>query len=111
MLTRVLSCGLLLVLLITGASCSPQGANPVTHDLERAVSIAATALGNRPDTPDTIAVGARQEIVEGKYVWIVTFKLAKLLPADPATDLPALGGELFATVDLKTESVVFTGGD
>lgn len=120
MRTRVLLGVLLLGLSIASASCGetsrdalPETASPVSKDLNKAVSIAVAALGDRTENPeDSIAVGARQEILNGKYVWIVTFKLARLLPADPSSsEIVGLGGETYATVDLETETATLRGGD
>jgi hypothetical protein len=89
----------------------PKEASPRTRDLERAVSLANAALEERPGSGEMVAVGARQVIDDGRYVWIVTFKLARLLPADPSQDIAGLGGELRARVDLESGGVVIGGGD
>lgn len=105
------------LLLASACSCvpakaSPDKPGPATEDLARAVSLASAALGERPDAPeDMVAIGARQTIRDGRYVWIVTFKLARLLPADPSTGIVGLGGELRARVDLRSGDVVVGGGD
>jgi len=119
MRTRALIETVLLAALITSVSCAgppraarPVETDPVAGDLRSAISIAVLALHDQAEKPeDFVAVGARQMHVDGKYRWIVTFKLARLLPADPSSDLIALGGDLYASVDLETKSAVIRGGD
>ena len=106
MLSIVASC--------TGSDTTrPQAASrPATSDLNKAVSIALAELSDLGKPQDEYKlVSAQQILLKGKYVWHVTFKLAKSLPADPATQAIGAGGEIFINVDLNTGETVVTYGE
>ncbi|MHC4669894.1 MAG: hypothetical protein ACYTFD_16005 [Planctomycetota bacterium] len=109
----------LLLLVFPVASCRPSGElstsetrQPETEHLNRAVAIglAESADARRPGGEYRL-VGARQVLVDGKYVWRITFKPCRLLPDDPSTQKIGLGGEIFMNVDLETEVATIGYGE
>ncbi len=58
-----------------------------------------------------IAVGGICLALQGKYIWRLTFKPKRLLPADPAKQIIGLGGEIFINVDLKTRETTVLYGE
>jgi len=105
-----------LTLLLLVGGCCATAPDPVKADLDAAVALAVEAMetASNPTVPpaqDVVVTSARQHVLDGKYVWVVTFKLRHLLPEDPSEGIVGLGGETFARVDLGTGKVVLGGGD
>jgi hypothetical protein len=86
---------------------------PDITSLRDAVDIAVSALHGQSHYPanDYILTSAQQIIVDGKYVWRITFKPVSLLPKDPSKGLIGAGGEIFVKVDLSTKKTEFTYGE
>ena len=95
-----------------GACAHPADRRAETADLDRAVAIALEALDGRGRTSsDVKLVGASQLVLEGRYVWRVTFKPLHLLPDDPSRGKIGAGGEVFVNVDLGTGMAVVRWGE
>jgi hypothetical protein len=95
----------------TGDAIPRQVSVPQT-DLDKAVPIALArlaALGKLED--DYKLIGAEQRLLKGKYVWLITFKPVRFLPADPTAKPIGVGGEIFVTVDLETGRTVVRYGE
>ncbi len=54
---------------------------------------------------------ARQMLINGQFIWQVTFKPTNLLTEDPSTEVIGAGGEIFVNVDLKTEKTDLRYGE
>ena len=78
-----------------------------------AVAIAVAALHDQSTYPasDYTLTSAQQIVVEGKDIWRITFKPARLLPRDPSKELIGLGGEIFVNVDLSTKKTEISYGE
>ena len=81
--------------------------------LQDAVAIAVSALHDQSRYPanDYTLTSAQQIVVEGKYVWRITFKPAGLLPKDPSKEAIGAGGEIFVNVDLSTKKPELSYGE
>ncbi len=103
---------------------SKQNYNVNDSEMKEAVDIALSALHNQPpgspgesyileraQTEEYILTSAQQLILNGRYIWRVTFKPRKLLPKDLSKGLIGAGGEIFVNVDLSTKTTVITGGE
>lgn len=68
-------------------------------------------LNDQTDTPEDFKlIGAEQIYLEGKFIWMITFKPRDLLPEDPSTEIIGAGGEIIVNIDLNTgESTVGYG--
>ena len=72
-------------------------------ELAKAVAQAASKLRTTVENcSEYKLINAKMICVKGKYVWLVTYKPAKLLPEDPSTAIIGAGGEVFLSVDLKS---------
>jgi hypothetical protein len=117
-MSRGIAVGLALMFIFT-ASCKgsetidPKTAShPETADLNEAISIAVARLADvQKSSGEYKLVSAQQVVVEGKYVWRITFKPVKLLPDDPSSQIIGAGGEIFMNVDLKTKEAAVTYGE
>jgi hypothetical protein len=76
-----------------------------------AVQIAITSLHNQAGSEHFILTSAQQIIVQGQYIWRITFKPENLLPKDPSKGLLTKGGEIFVNVDLKTKTTKISYGE
>ena len=100
----------ILLPLLTLFACGCDDA-PAT-DLDRAVGLArSAALESGHDLEGYALIGARQHVLEGNYVWRVTFKPKHLLPADPAKGMIGAGGEIFVNVVLVTGETTIGFGE
>jgi hypothetical protein len=104
----------LLMVLALGCTHNPSSQpGPDITGLWEAVAIAVSALHDQSRYPanDYILTSAQQIIVDGKYVWLITFKPTSFLPKDPSKGPITLGGEIFVKVDLSTKKTEFTYGE
>ena len=90
----------------------PQANHAEASDLNEAVSIGTAKLAELKKPAEKFKlVGAEQRILKDKYIWLLTFKSAELLPVDPAKQLIGLGVEIFIKIDLKTKETTVTYGE
>ncbi|MBM4026356.1 MAG: hypothetical protein FJ280_13280 [Planctomycetes bacterium] len=82
-------------------------------DIEMAISIAVPTVAERLRSPADahILTGVQQFVRDGKYVWRVTFKPARLLSKEPSREPLGLGGEVFVDVDLNTGTTEIRYGE
>jgi len=87
-------------------------AKPETSDMAKAVSIGVATLAKELQSPVEYKLTSVQQIYyEGKYIWRITFKPKKLLPADPSSQPIGAGGEVFINIDLDTKETVVRYGE
>jgi hypothetical protein len=115
-MTRVLVFVLLLAVLFSGSSCAHLDRSQSTANvslMNEAVALGIAAVGNQSHYPKQgyTVVSAQQRFHKGKYIWLVVFKPAKLLPKDPSKECIGLGGEVIVNVDLSTKETVVTYGE
>ena len=84
-------------------------------DLVEAISLAERSfpVGDQPADYRLIRAELRlggQPEGSGVRVWLLTFKLIRLLPGYANAPIGA-GGELFFTVDLDEQAATYTGGE
>jgi hypothetical protein len=109
----------LLSMVLFGSSCerrdsgaSKGKAQPETSDLNKAVSIGCAKLAEEVESPTEYKlIGAEQIYYEGKFIWRVTFKPTRLLPAKGAVKPIGVGGEVFMNIDLETGETIITYGE
>lgn len=91
--------------------------SPVAHvdttGLQDAVAIATSALQGQPyDTADHwTLISAQRIVINGCYVWRITFKPTSLLPDDPSQGIIGAGGEVFVNVDWVTKKTEILYGE
>lgn len=72
---------------------------------DKAIAVAVEKVATTLERPhDYRVIRVQQAVVRGRYIWSVTFKPTRLLPADPSTDEIGAGGEIFVNVDVQTDS-------
>ena len=110
--------GLVLTLVFIASCSGSEGiqskiaSQPETSELYRAVSIAVTKSADvRESRGELKLVSVQQIIVNGKYIWRITFKPVSLLPDDPSAQEIGAGGEIFVNIDLNTEEAIVTYGE
>lgn len=75
-------------------------------ELARVVSLTAATLRGAVKSPaEYKLIKVELTSTQGKYAWRATYKPIKLLPKDPSKEAIGVGGEVFITVDLKTEQI------
>jgi hypothetical protein len=81
--------------------------------LQDAVEIAVSALYQQSSSPGTdyTLTAVQQIIVNGQYIWLITFKPTKFLPEDPSKGPITMGGEVFVNVDLSTKKTEIRYGE
>jgi len=101
---------LIALILLTTVACQPRVA-PEAQELYRAVALALNAAAGELESTGHSLVGAERMVLNGAWVWRVTFKPLHLLPENPGTDFVGLGGEVFVNVNLATEECPITYGE
>ena len=97
----------LLALMTLSGACASVAPAPAESDrLERAVAIAleSSAAARAAGQGEYRITSAQERILDGRYIWIISFKPLALLPADPSLDPMGLGGEVLVNVDLSDGS-------
>ena len=80
--------------------------------MQKATSLAVSELQKNSDSPqDFFLIGMQWISVQGKYVWLATFKPKNLLPMDLNSEPIGKGGEIFICIDLKDNSAKITYGE
>jgi hypothetical protein len=93
---------LLSTFLLAGCGEEPV-ARPETAALDRVLPIALAAFdgATKTDGPYRL-IDAQQMAIRGRWIWRVTFKAERHLPADPEQGPLTAGGEIFVNVDPAT---------
>ena len=89
-----------------------------TLELEKATRLAVTKvnayliLRNHVGPPVNYRVISVQNLLnKGPEVWLVSFKPENLIPANPEKEAIGLGGEIFITVNVKSNTTTMTYGE
>lgn len=115
---RILRLRALLLLIVLAsplimAQENPHQQAPANNiDLIRAVAKATAKLQTALATSSEYTL-IKAELLwkQGKYIWRLSYKLARLLPKDPTQGLIGKGGEIFVDVELDTDAIVIRYGE
>ncbi len=75
---------------------------PETAELAEVISMTTARLQATVESPsDYKLIKVELTWAKGRYAWLTTYKLSRLLPENPEEELIGAGGEVFITLDVK----------
>jgi hypothetical protein len=99
-----------ILLLALAGACQSRVA-PGAEVLNRAVALASEAAAEQLGSEEYRLIGAEWVIHQRVWIWRITYKPERLLPANPAEEIGAMGGELFVNVNLATGDCTIRYGE
>jgi hypothetical protein len=98
--------------LVQAGTAKSDASKPDTTEMVKAVTLTAAKLQSTVKSPaDYKLIKMELTWINGKYTWRATYKPINLLPKDPSKEAIGAGGEVFISVDLKTEQTEIGQGE